>query len=135
MTGSCNGCGACCAVVVLKREHKVAGRIARSEGQELPADYLWALDDLQEITYAEALVAHPYLVPADDALTYNRCRHFDYVSRRCTNYDRRPDVCRAFPWYDDGPNATRIEDLPWCGFWPDVPVWRAASDGLAELVA
>jgi Fe-S-cluster containining protein len=136
MTGSCNGCGDCCSVVVLKREYKTAGRVARSRGEELSADYLWALDDLVEISYADARQTLPSLsADLSDELTYNRCRHFDYVERRCTAYERRPPVCRDFPWYAATPNSDRIEDLPLCGFWPDVSAWRASADGLAELVA
>lgn len=27
------------------------------------------------------------------------CRHFDKVSRLCTNYENRPDMCRRYPDY------------------------------------
>lgn len=28
-----------------------------------------------------------------------RCRHFDPAGRVCTAHEKRPDMCRGYPWY------------------------------------
>lgn len=30
------------------------------------------------------------------------CRHFDAVTRLCTAHEKRPDMCRGYPWYTRG---------------------------------
>ena len=38
------------------------------------------------------------------------CKHFDRESRRCGNYDGRPDMCRKYP-----SAACEYKDCSWVG--------------------
>jgi Fe-S-cluster containining protein len=40
------------------------------------------------------------------------CRHWDEVTHRCTAYEDRPDLCRAYPYG---------RECEWCGSKGDVP--------------
>lgn len=58
------------------------------------------------------------------------CPSFDLETRRCTDYDNRPPVCRGYPWYDRGPSlATSLP--PECSYREDIgqPVEMGTTRG------
>lgn len=133
MSGSCNGCGDCCAVVTLSPGMVRLANGAIDEGIMSP-DVLWVRDDLRLLTQAEAESRRPGILPPELGGGYYECRRFDYVSRRCTAYDDRPPVCRNFPWYGrEARPAGVLEGLDRCGYWADVLFFRASEDGLAVV--
>lgn len=50
---------------------------------------------------------------------YFRCRHFDPDTRRCTDYDNRPAMCRDYPWYGGAVNFSAALP-PTCSFRADI---------------
>ena len=90
----CNRCGGCCEVV--------------HPSTDIP--------DLH------ALAANPYIVGSlrrqaelvlgmlDEVVAFDHgrkgytCKHFDPVTRLCTDHANRPDMCRGYPWYDRTPH-------------------------------
>lgn len=131
MTGSCNGCGDCCAVVVLNREWpKAKARaevgVAREQvkwygdpaWRDRLADLAWRVS-LRRLSAAEAVRRSPALKGRTRGLGLWECPNFDYSSRRCRDYGNRPPVCRNFPWYGrdpDDPGAVSLLGLPRCGY-------------------
>lgn len=110
----CNGCGKCCDP---PRVPPLApGAIDRID----PADRAWML----------SLEQTPFGL---------RCPRYDQATRRCTDYDNRPPVCRDYPTgYDGFGQPGLIPDLPHeCEFWADLrPDIRPAGwyPGLARTV-
>jgi Fe-S-cluster containining protein len=52
---------------------------------------------------------------------YYRCKWFDQETRKCTNYENRPPMCRDYPWHGRPP--TEWKALPkTCGFLWDLDV-------------
>jgi Fe-S-cluster containining protein len=50
---------------------------------------------------------------------YFRCRHFDRETRRCTDYENRPAMCRDYPWYGGEPQEAAALP-PTCSFRADI---------------
>lgn len=50
---------------------------------------------------------------------YYRCDRFDVETRRCTDYDNRPAVCRGYPWYGSPPDPNKALP-PTCSFRAEV---------------
>lgn len=127
----CNGCGSCCDPVTLPWTQRqvqmtLPGSIMDAETRR------WVLEDLTPISRREGLRRTPWLQREGavviafmgdevivDAHSYYDCKHFDRETRRCTNYENRPQPCRDYPWYDGTP--TPAAALPgWCSFNADV---------------
>lgn len=111
MATECNGCGGCC--------DPVTSIFTPSDLARLPPDAVddrtrrWLLHDLERIPRREGLAASPHLTgggrttfsmdgrtgqPVVAFSVFYRCRLYDAESRRCTDYDNRPQVCRDFPF-------------------------------------
>lgn len=92
----------------------------------------------RRVQNARFILKHWHRIPRDEATRLRtahgaadptprghryRCDAFDPVTRLCGAHDERPPICRNFPWYEDGPNAsdapTRLN--PRCSYWHDIP--------------
>ena len=121
----CNDCGKCCNPVMLP----VSKIEVMTDYLMDPDDRRWILEDLTPISRREARELAPYhfghTTPMVDAagelafMSFYRCRHYDPESRRCTDYENRPGICRRFPWADGVPNPT-ANLAPECAFNADV---------------
>lgn len=144
----CNGCGACChpfqmihspQAIELGREVRVDGSFGRKVDEEQLAFARAHLSpirrgDARRMTpwsrdggYSEVIIGGEInLVPAH----YYVCDLFDQETRRCTDYEHRPGVCRDYPWYGDPPDRHKV--LPdTCSYNADVgrPVAEVAVAG------
>jgi Fe-S-cluster containining protein len=55
-----------------------------------------------------------------DGMHAYRCDFFDGESRLCTAHDRRPPICRGYPWYDAKPGSRLVVLPAACAFRADV---------------
>ncbi len=108
----CDGCGVCCRSYLIFASESDAAREPRiaDEGRKLP-DHL----------------ATPEWVYQLFPLPFHRSCCFIDESARCTIYEGRPDVCRAFAAGGDQCQAARLR----AGLPPLEPV---GSDGRADLL-
>lgn len=137
----CNGCGGCCNPVALAYSKEQVRWMVPAES-DLPVTRpgevridrrtrRWILRELTEIDRAEAERLRPDLAGrvgrarlpdgtySDEPTRYYRCRWYDDDTRRCMNYDDRPDVCRDYP--PSGPVPPGMEPglPPTCSFRAD----------------
>jgi Fe-S-cluster containining protein len=73
---------------------------------------------------------------------FYRCDQFDAERRLCKAQDKKPAICRNFPWYEgyfsdpdfysDERKAEHLEPYKRCSFWADVPreFWPGDVDPL-----
>lgn len=126
-TTECNGCGACCDPFMTVYSPNDLLLHARHFD---PDELRFMVEHLSPIRRADGrrMVAHwssgwsemilegtPTLLPA----WYYRCDRFDVETRRCTDYENRPDVCRDYPWYGDPPDPNKALP-PTCSYLADV---------------
>lgn len=50
---------------------------------------------------------------------FYECDLYDAEHRRCTDWNNRPNICRGYPWYEDGPDDTKALP-PECSFRVDI---------------
>lgn len=128
----CNGCGQCCDPVVLPFTQREIMATLPSQ-HEHPADREHMLHDLIPISRREGLARAPYLSGGvtwasidggrsflETRSVFYECRHFDRETRRCRIYERRPPMCRDYPWYGDPPDGSKALP-PDCSYIEDVP--------------
>lgn len=100
-------CGQCCDPVMLPYT-----RIEAMTDQEIdPGQRKWAERCLTAMSTREAFAKAPWL--RGRALRdrfegfaqpfFFRCSNFDPETKRCTDYDNRPSMCRGYPWYGAPP--------------------------------
>lgn len=67
------------------------------------------------------------IVPHQDP-QYYQCRFFNVATRRCENYDGRPDMCKRHPNYDERRRV--CEHCSYDIFYPDLPgvPWRPVAE-------
>lgn len=126
VTELCNGCGACCRVILLTK-----GRAEMVAGIEQGHHYVapgardtertdrWVVEDLTEISYEEAHERYPLLArfllkPGDKH--FFKCARFDEETNRCTDHENRPSVCRGFPGYGGPIYRHNLIAYPDCGY-------------------
>jgi Fe-S-cluster containining protein len=119
----CNGCGGCCDPVILPyTQIEVLSATTNEE------DRAWVLLDLTPISEDEARERQPEYVRRLRHLLahglakkvhFYRCRHYDDTTRRCSNYENRPPVCRGFPWMG-GPPVQGVPLPTHCSFRADI---------------
>lgn len=122
--GECNGCGACCRVIMLEQSpEEVRNMAALTRVLGIPSDHVFAAEHWRPLTRAEAMERNAFYTSrlAPDAHLYTCDRLGD--DGRCLAYDERPLVCRGYPWYDQGPRAMPLAD-PECGYGVDVPATK-----------
>src|SRR5438093_10170493 len=138
LRGSCNGCGACCRVIVLEQSpEEVRQMAALTRVLGIPSDHSFAAAHWQPITRAEAMRQNPFytsrLPPDAHLYTCDRLA----ADGRCTAYEERPLVCRGYPWYDQPPRPMPLADEH-CGYAVDLPPPPGGSErdpGRAETIA
>ena len=121
----CNQCGDCCDPVPLSFSKAAARRRLDTEylSPRTRANLEWVVTRLRRITRAEAERRRPGASSATSsgaATFFYECAEFDHATRTCQAYDRRPPICRGYPWYGKAPADV---ELPLrCSFWADLPV-------------
>lgn len=103
------------------REHLTPMR--RADGRRMVEHWSTGLSDM-------AINGEPVLL----ATHYYQCDRYDAVAKRCTDYEHRPDVCRGYPWYGDGPDPNKVLP-PTCAYRADVGLPVEGADGLEVAVA
>jgi len=119
--GECNGCGACCRVLMLEQSPEEIQRMATlTRILGIPSDHVFAAANWRPLTRAEALERNPFYVSrlGPDVHFYS-CDRLG-SDGRCTVYEERPLVCRGYPWYDAPPRDMPLPD-PDCGYGVDRP--------------
>jgi Fe-S-cluster containining protein len=122
----CNGCGACCHPFAMVYSAFDLERLARSLDATELAFYREHLTPMRRADgrrmtpwnsgWSEFVIdGHVQLV----ATHYYKCDNYDEDTRRCTDYDNRPDVCRGFPWYDRPPDERKVLP-PTCSYNADI---------------
>lgn len=118
MSAECNGCGACCDPVVLPVSQLDVARDPRLMGDE---DAQFVLEVLRPIRRRDGLAKASYLsagvtvlgapgTPESTVLVWSmfyECPRFDPETRRCTDWENRPPLCRGYPWYDAPPDQAK----------------------------
>lgn len=108
-------------MLVLEQSHEellAMATITRVLG--IPSDYTFAAEHWRPLTREQALELNPFYtlrLPADAHL-YS-CDQLG-PDNLCRAHDRRPSVCRGYPWYDQAPRAMPLAD-PECGYEVDKP--------------
>src|SRR5436190_1374195 len=113
LRGSCNGCGACCKVLLLEQSpEEVRQMAALTRVLGIPSDHIFAAEHWRPLTRAEATALNPFYtsrLPADAHLyTCDRLG----ADGRCTVYEERPPVCRGYPWCDGAPPSSASHAAP-----------------------
>ncbi len=118
--GECNGCGACCRVILLEQspaEVQAMASVTRVLG--IPSDHRFVAEHWRPLTREEAMARNPFYtarLPAGAHLyTCDRLG----ADGRCTAYEERPFVCRGYPWYAAPPRPMPLPD-PDCGYAVDL---------------
>jgi uncharacterized cysteine cluster protein YcgN (CxxCxxCC family) len=68
---------------------------------------------------------HPFTLPIGPGQLWgpegNRvaCDNYDEETRRCTDYENRPDICRRYPWFNGVP-VPGAQLPPTCSFRADI---------------
>lgn len=127
----CNGCGACCHPFQMPYSPADIERMTKL-GRLDPNEAAFYRDHLTPMPRREArrLIGHwagPFSVFVDQVTQeittvwqhYYRCDLYDAETRRCTDYEHRPDVCRDYPWYGTGPDPNKVLP-PTCSYRADV---------------
>lgn len=104
---SCNA--GCCSPVMLPY---TVLEVMRNEAIA-PEERRWAERCLTPMPMKEAMQKAPWLkgrllTDASGRITqpfFYRCSNFDTETRKCTDYDNRPSMCRDFPWYGEEPRG------------------------------
>jgi Fe-S-cluster containining protein len=116
----CNRCGACCRVLVLEQTPaEVQAMAALTTVLGIPSDHAFAAKHWHPLSRAEAMARNPFYtshLPADANLY--RCDQLG-ADGRCEAYERRPFVCRGYPWYGGEAREMPLADAR-CGYAYDV---------------
>jgi Fe-S-cluster containining protein len=130
----CNGCGDCCdpfQMIYSPASIKLGRVIGDTIGDRINDDELaFARAHLRPLSRAEGLRMVPWGKGGYStffvngtwqflAAWYYRCDLFDTATRRCTDYEHRPDCCRDYPWYGMAPDPSKVLP-PRCSFNADV---------------
>lgn len=121
-------CGQCCDPVAMAYSVMDA-----QTGKPMPDEQReWILKVGRPLTRREGLRRSPWMGQGgrtycqDDAgaivivwTHFYECSWYDPDRRVCTHYDERPDFCRGFPWFGQGPDTRKA--LPGaCSFRADI---------------
>lgn len=123
MTECREHCGACCDPVVSPFTLNEMAQTTPGQWPDGGANRDFMLNHLRPISRREGLRRAPYLTdgvtvmgrpgePGSEVIAYSffyECEFFDTDTRRCTNYDNRPPMCRMYPWYGNDPTRDSLE--------------------------
>jgi len=121
LAGACNGCGACCRVILLEQSPEEVRQLAAlTRVLGIPSDHTFVAEHWRPLTRAEAMTRNPFYTSrlAPDAHLYTCDRLGD--DGRCLAYEERPLVCRGYPWYGGAPRDMPLADEE-CGYLVDLP--------------
>lgn len=124
--GACNGCGACCRVLMLDRSpEEIRAMAAVTSVLGIPSDMIFAAAHWWPLTRDEAERRNPFYVRQlpENAFFY-ACDQIG-ADGLCRAYEGRPLVCRGYPWYDQPVRDMPLPD-PDCGYKEDVDAMRRA---------
>jgi Fe-S-cluster containining protein len=94
--------GHCCVAFYLPTPHDRVAEIADDmRDGEVIADMVIPLSLSQANERLERFGAEREYGPDSEGHVYT-CRHFDDRTRLCTIYERRPEMCRDFPYGHEG---------------------------------
>lgn len=120
MSNPCENCGACCTIFTLmdvkeKADYFKNGYTKDYQISERNARVLkWIEEDIEEIKHQD--IIHFDVIDIREMLYYNvslgfimlwykkrkvqhfRCKLYDPVAQKCTDYENRPYVCVGFPY-------------------------------------
>ncbi|MCL6442549.1 MAG: YkgJ family cysteine cluster protein [Alicyclobacillus sp.] len=103
MQGYCNMCGKCCEAITLWVSPE---EIARGANEAESTDFGWAARHFRPISREEAFRRNPLhrLIAESGRNEYQgvhfyECDAYDKQTKRCTQHDKRPQVCRRYPHY------------------------------------
>jgi Fe-S-cluster containining protein len=119
--GECNGCGACCRVIMLEQSPEdVRQMAALTRVLGIPSDHVFAAEHWRPLTREEAMARNPFYTSRlrPDVHLY-ACDRLG-PDGRCLAYEERPLVCRGYPWYGEPPKAMPLADAE-CGYRVDLP--------------
>lgn len=153
----CARCGSCCEVLKLRFDPRASSQWIELPDPSTEDGWAWWLeaDHRSEVTKDRDQAIrwwnlkqdgpdgenarfypgrwHVEWTDADERGTYHvvTCSMYDAVSHLCTAGDRRPPICRDYPWYEhaprpgDDPGYKRIHDEgpASCSYWLDAPGW------------
>ena len=94
---SCSKCGDCCRAIALKYS-----KLELREGEQAIDGASFVLEHWHRISRKEA-VKRLANVDTLNNRYYYECDQFDSEHNLCMTHDKRPSVCRDFPWYDHRP--------------------------------
>jgi len=131
----CKKCGKCCEVIVLKFDKEHIDECAKSYKFYISKDsnkfnengnnFYFASRNFVSISEECAYKINPFLKKWSRGKNYYyQCKRWDNVSKMCSIYSLRPEVCSGFPWYGGTPTK-RIQPLysPECSFQADMNKW------------
>lgn len=99
----CNGCGGCCDTIYARSTEELRAR-------EAPP--------LADIEFMEE---HWHPIGTMLTTIVYRCDVYDPETRRCTDYENRPPVCRGYPGFGKELTPDQLWHYPQCEFWADIP--------------
>lgn len=94
MTAGCAACGHCCDPVHL--DPTVAFDLVLGDPDN--PSVAWFRDHFESVGISGSHLLF-------------KCDAFDPNTRLCTAHERRPPICRGFPWYGRAPNARTLAEL------------------------
>jgi Fe-S-cluster containining protein len=128
----CNGCGACCDPVVsvvspLMLQRQTADEIIgadeadwmrvhltpirpRRAGLDKVSGWMKGVSQFQQPATGQMVLMLSW---------FYSCDLYDVESKRCTDWDNRPNQCRGYPWYGQPPEANKALPPP-CEFRRDI---------------
>jgi Fe-S-cluster containining protein len=97
MTAGCAACGHCCDPVFIDFDvwTQVMEKARRYDATEVELGDNW--DDHLFIA------GHMRPVGASNGQVMLKCRFYDRDHQACGAYEKRPPLCRGYPWYGDDP--------------------------------
>ena len=108
----CGKCGKCCEGIYLPFSMKeIKERLLDQK------DGRFVAENFEQISFEEMSKINPYFVgrcinsQAKD-LNYFKCNVFNYETRRCGDYENRPDFCRNYPFYPHSSDWLEINGEP-----------------------
>lgn len=136
VNGYCNMCGKCCEAITLWTSPE---GLTKYKTHDESSDRGWAAKHFHPITREEAFKRNPFHRMVEDSghpsfvegkLHYYDCDAFDRQTRRCTQHEKRPRTCSAYP-YGDQRDSQWIPYSPTCDYIHDMP--PASKQLMVEL--
>lgn len=110
----CGKCGKCCEGIYLPFSMKeIKERLLDQR------DGRFVAENFEQISFEEMSKINPYFASkaktqyrSSSELNYFKCNVFDHKTRRCGDYENRPDFCRNYPFYPYSSDWLEIKGEP-----------------------